>query len=94
MRTFMVLLPQISPRILLKHRALRGPIEDLARRFDHPFLATEARYYESIQLNKKLRAASAWRSESRGVMWVSVGSSNKIARSDKVYRDFGWCVGV
>lgn len=49
------------------------PIEDLAQRYDHPFLATEARYYESIQLKKKLRAASAWRLQSRGVMWVSVG---------------------
>lgn len=49
------------------------PIEDLAQRYDHPFLATEARYYESIQLKKKLRVASAWRLQSRGVMWVSVG---------------------
>ena len=71
----MVLLPQVSPRILLKHRALRAPIEELAQRFDHPFLATEARYYESIQLNKKLGAASIWRSQSRSVMWVCIGGS-------------------
>jgi len=73
----MVLLPQVSPRILLKHRALRTPIEDLAQRLDHPFLAMEARYYESIQLNKKLGAASIWRSQSRSVMWVGVGCSYK-----------------
>jgi hypothetical protein len=42
---------------LLPHRALRAQIEDLAARLDHPDLAVQARYYESIQLNKQLRAA-------------------------------------
>ena len=42
---------------LLPHRALRAQIVDLAARLDHPDLAVQARYYESIKLNKQLRAA-------------------------------------
>lgn len=44
-------------RSLLSHRALRAPIEDLASRLDHPNLAALAKHYESIELNRKLRAA-------------------------------------
>lgn len=54
---------------LLPHRALRAQIEDLAARLDHPDLAVQARYYESIKLNKQLRAAATWRTQSRGYMW-------------------------
>lgn len=54
---------------LLPHRALRAQIEDLATRLDHPNLASQARHYESIKLNRQLRAAAAWRTQSRGYMW-------------------------
>ncbi|KAG8759596.1 hypothetical protein FRC14_005461, partial [Serendipita sp. 396] len=54
---------------LLPYRALRAQIEDLASRLDHPNLAAHARHYESIKLNKQLRAAAAWRTQSRGYMW-------------------------
>ncbi|KAG8819174.1 hypothetical protein FRC17_010579 [Serendipita sp. 399] len=57
---------------LLPHRALRAQIEDLASRLDHPNLAAHARHYESIKLNKQLRAAAAWRTQSRSYMWVRV----------------------
>ncbi|CCA73613.1 hypothetical protein PIIN_07566 [Serendipita indica DSM 11827] len=54
---------------LLPHRALRAQIEDLATRLDHPGLAAQAKHYESIKLNKQLRAAAAWRTSSRKYMW-------------------------